>query len=111
MASVIAKGRHCPVTRALEVVGERWTLQVVRDLLERERCRFQELLVSLRGISPNTLSARLRRLEDAGVIEKRMYQLNPPRAEYLLTPRGRALGPVVRSLYQWGERHTKRPLH
>lgn len=109
MASKIAKGRHCPVTRALEVVGERWTLLVVRDLLEQRTCRFQELLGSLEGISPNTLSARLRRLEDGGVVEKRMYQRNPPRAEYVLTPRGKALGQVVRSLYQWGDRYTERP--
>ena len=71
------KGRHCPVTRALEVVGERWTLLIVRDLLTQGPCRFQSLLDSLDGISPNTLSARLKLLEETGVIGKADVPIQP----------------------------------
>ena len=88
--------------------GER--LQVVPSTLrERYRARFQALLESQAGISPNTLSARLKRLEDAGVVDKQIYQANPPRAEYVLTDRGRDLADVVSALYDWGEAHTDAP--
>lgn len=59
------------------------------------------------GISPNTLSARLKRLESAGIVERRFYDRHPPRAEYLLTERGKELRPVLKALFAWGERHTK----
>ena len=103
------KGLYCPVARTLEVIGERWTILIVRDLLVGGRARFQSLLDSQAGISPNTLSARLKRLEDAGVVDKRMYQGNPPRAEYVLTERGRELAAVVRALNDWGDAHTEAP--
>ena len=103
------KGLNCPVARTLKVIGERWTILIVRDLLIGGRARFQSLLNSQAGISPNTLSARLKRLEDAGVVDKRMYQDNPPRAEYVLTERGRELADVVRALFDWGDAHTAAP--
>ncbi len=103
------KGLYCPVARALNIIGERWTILIVRDLLVDGRARFQALLDSQAGISPNTLSARLKRLEDAGVVEKRMYQGNPPRAEYVLTERGRELADVVNALYDWGDAHSESP--
>jgi len=103
------KGLYCPVARALKIIGERWTLLIVRDLLIDGRARYQSLMESLDGVSPNTLSARLKRLEEAGVVDKKMYQGNPPRAEYILTPRGRELGNVVSALYTWGKTHTAPP--
>ena len=103
------KGLYCPVARALNIVGERWTILIVRDLLIEGRTRFQYLLESQAGISPNTLSARLKRLENAGVVDKQIYQANPPRAEYVLTDRGRKLADVVNALYDWGEAHTDAP--
>ncbi len=103
------KGLYCPVARALNIIGERWTILIVSDLLIEGRARFQSLLESQRGISPNTLSARLKRLEDAGVVDKQIYQANPPRAEYVLTDRGRNLADVVNALYDWGEAHTDAP--
>ena len=93
----------CPVAAALEVIGERWTLLVIRDLLRQKARRFQDLELSLEGISPNTLSARLKRLEEAGIVERRFYEEHPPRAEYVLTDKGRALGPIVLALKRWGE--------
>ena len=59
------------------------------------------------GISPNTLSARLKRLEDAKIVERRFYEQHPPRAEYLLTERGKELRPVLKALFAWGQSHTK----
>lgn len=93
----------CPVARALSIVGERWSLLIIRDLLLSGPKKFAELETSLRGISPNTLSARLKHLEESGVIAKRLYEQYPPRAEYVLTQRGQQLGPVVLALKAWGE--------
>lgn len=93
----------CPVARALDVVGERWTLLIIRDLLRLGPRKFVELEGSLLGISPNTLSARLKNLELEGVIDKRLYENYPPRAEYVLTEKGKQLGAVVLSLKKWGE--------
>ena len=95
----------CPVARALNAVGEKWSLLILRDLLLNEARRFQDLQTGLVGISPNTLSARLKSLEAKGVIARRFYEDHPPRPEYYLTEKGRALGPVVKELRNWGERH------
>jgi DNA-binding HxlR family transcriptional regulator len=97
----------CPVAKTLEVIGDRWTLLVVRDLL-RGTQRFQDLLGSLPGIAPNILSARLKLMEDHGLIRRRLYSDHPPRAEYELTERGRELGMVVGALAAWGSRHVHR---
>jgi DNA-binding HxlR family transcriptional regulator len=94
---------RCPVARSLDIIGERWTLLVLRDLMLHGPRRFQDFQQSLRGVSPNTLSARLKTLEDAGVIERRFYDQHPPRAEYVLTEKGAALRPVLRALREWGE--------
>jgi DNA-binding HxlR family transcriptional regulator len=107
MSSAYPTQQGCPVARSLELIGDRWTLLVVRDLL-RGRTRFSDLLESLEGISPNLLSSRLKRLERAGIVQRRFYTQHPPRAEYLLTEKGRALSPVVRSIYEWGEQHSPR---
>src|SRR5690242_9946041 len=98
--------RHCPVARTLDIIGERWTILILRDLVLAGPRRFQDFERSLAGISPNTLSARLKRLEDAGTVERRFYEQHPPRAEYLLTDKGRELRPVLRALLDWGQRHT-----
>lgn len=98
-------GQDCPVARALDVVGEKWSLLVLRDLLRKGPQRFQELESSLSGVAPNTLSARLKSLESAGVIAARLYETHPPRFEYFLTDKGKALGPVLKALHGWGERH------
>lgn len=96
----------CPVARALEIMGDRWSILILRDLLLNESRRFQDFENSLRGISPNTLSARLKHLEEHGIITRRLYEEHPPRAEYLLTPKGRELGPAMRGLQIWGQKHT-----
>ena len=99
--------RSCPVARTLEIIGDRWTILIIRDLLLKGPRKFIDFELSLQGISPNTLSARLKNLEETGLIERRFYEQHPPRAEYLLTAKGRDLGPVLRALRDWGQKHTR----
>ena len=103
-------GQNCPVARSLDLLGDRWTLLIVRDLLLHGRGRFQELLESLPGIAPNILSDRLKLLEQHGVATRRFYSDHPPRAEYLLTEKGRELGVVIGALASWGARHAGSPV-
>ena len=98
---------RCPVARTLDIIGERWTILILRDLLREGPRRFQDFQQSLRGLSPNTLSARLKTLEEHGIIARRFYEEHPPRAEYVLTDKGRTLGPILKALYEWGQKHTK----
>lgn len=97
-------GQACPVARTLELVGDRWTLLIVRDLLAGTR-RFQDLLGSLPGIAPNILSDRVKLMEQHGLITRRFYSEHPPRAGYELTAKGKELGTVVGALAAWGTRH------
>jgi DNA-binding HxlR family transcriptional regulator len=101
-------GHFCMLARALEQVGDRWTLLVVRDLLRAPQ-RFTDLMGLLGGITPKTLTQRLRELQDAGIVE---VDRQPGRREvwYRLTPAGEDLAPVVESLFLWGLRHAGRPL-
>jgi DNA-binding HxlR family transcriptional regulator len=98
--------RYCPIARTLAVIGERWTLLILRDLVLDGPRKFQDLEQSLSGISPNTLSARLKTLEESGIVERRFYTDHPPRAEYLITSKGLELRPILRTLKTWGEKHT-----
>ena len=94
----------CPVACALDVIGEKWTLLILRDLTRNPSRRFQDLLDSLKGCAPNTLSARLSSLEEQGLIERRQYEQHPPRMEYVLTAKGREVRPVLKALKAWGEK-------
>jgi DNA-binding HxlR family transcriptional regulator len=91
----------CPVARTAEIIGNKWTPLIVRDLA-RGRRRFSELERSLHGISPKTLSERLKRLEEAGVIDRCCFAEVPPRVEYSLTAKGHALLPVIESMRAFG---------
>lgn len=97
--------QKCPVARALDVVGERWSLLILRDLFRKGPLRFQAIEEGLPGLAPNTLSARLKSLEAQGVIASRLCEAHPPRYEYFLTEKGEALRPVIRALFAWGEQH------
>lgn len=94
----------CPVAKSLEVVGDRWTLLIARDLLRGTR-RFQDLQAGLPGIAPNILSDRLKLMEAHGLVTRSFYSQHPPRAQYTLTERGQGLGVVVGALADWGSRH------
>jgi len=93
----------CPVCRTAEVVCGKWTLLLIRDLAEGYT-RFCELERSLEGISPRTLSLRLRALEEEGIVERHTFPEMPPRVEYALTEKGRALLPIVEDMRAYGER-------
>jgi DNA-binding HxlR family transcriptional regulator len=94
----------CPVAGALDLVGDRWTLLVVRDLMRGKR-RYGDLATSSERIPTNILADRLRRLEQGGLVEKVRYREHPPRYEYRLTQRGEDLRPAIRSLANWGLQH------
>lgn len=93
----------CPVCATAEIVCGKWTLLVIRDLAEG-RSRFCELERSLEGISPRTLSLRLRALEEVGIVERQTFPEVPPRVEYALTEKGRALVPLIEDMRAYGRR-------
>jgi DNA-binding HxlR family transcriptional regulator len=93
----------CPVCKTAEIVCGKWTLLLIRDLSEG-RSRFCELERSLQGISPRTLSLRLRALEEEGIVERDTYPEVPPRVEYVLTEKGRALLPIIDDMRKYGSR-------
>lgn len=95
--------RVCSIADALEIVGERWSLLVLRELGFGVH-RFNDILTNT-GAPRETLALRLRKLEEAGLIERRQYSQHPPRDEYLMTAAGRDMAPVLVSLRLWGERY------
>ena len=98
---------ECPVGRCAEIISGKWTLLIIRDLADGS-LRFGELERSLEGISPRTLSLRLRALEEEGVLERRTYPEVPPRVEYALTDKGRALVPLIEDMRSYGRRWLRR---
>lgn len=91
----------CPVARTAEIIGNKWTPLIVRDLAGGHK-RFSELERSLHGISPKTLSERLKRLEETAVVKRTCFAEVPPRVEYALTDKGFALLPVIESMRTFG---------
>jgi DNA-binding HxlR family transcriptional regulator len=100
--SAISNAR-CPVCRTSEIISGKWTLLVIRDLADGSR-RFCELERSLEGISPRTLSLRLRALEEQGIVKRHTYPEVPPRVEYALTEKGEALVPLIEDMRSYGRR-------
>jgi DNA-binding HxlR family transcriptional regulator len=101
----VKQDERCTVERAAEVISGKWMTLILRDLLSGSK-RFGELRYSLAGISPKTLTDRLRELERHGVVTRTVYPEVPPRVEYTLTDKGHALGAVIHAMAQWGERWT-----
>ncbi|REE96975.1 HxlR family transcriptional regulator [Thermomonospora umbrina] len=95
--------RPCSVADTLDLVGERWTLLVVREIFHGVR-RFDGIVRNT-GASRDILTTRLRKLEGAGIVRREPYSDHPPRFEYHLTPAGRELGDVILTLMKWGDRH------
>lgn len=96
---------YCPIAGTLDTVGDRWSLLIVRDLLYGGERRYGDLAASWESIPTNTLADRLRRLEDAGIVEREQYNDRPPRYSYRLTAKGRALRPVLEAMTEWGLAH------
>ena len=105
----VGSGPFCPVARTLDIIGDRWTMLIVRDLVLQGPRKFADLQRSLPRVSPNTLSDRLKTLEEHGIVMRRFYEDHPPRAEYVLTDKGNDLRPVLRTLRDWGQKHAKLP--
>lgn len=96
--------QSCAVSKTLDIVGERWTLLIVRELLAGS-LRFQNIQDRLPGLAASLLSSRLKSLEDSGIVLTETYSRHPPRAAYKLSERGRELGLIVGALGRWGARH------
>ncbi len=95
---------NCPVEVTLDIIGKKWTVLIIRDLLDGKK-RFGELLESLSGISPRTLSARLSELEKCGVVKKKVYPVVPLKVEYSLAKRGFELRLILEQMRRWGEKN------
>ncbi len=95
----------CAIAATLDIVGDRWSLLVVRDLLSRGDLRYGDLAASAEGMPTNTLADRLRKLTDAQIIEREQYSSRPPRYSYRLTDRGRAMAPILDAMATWGTAH------
>ena len=94
----------CPVAYVMNMVGDRWSLVIVRDMLSG-KSRFSEFLASAEEITTSVLADRLTRLEQEGLVEKAPYQTRPARFDYKLTPKGRGLLPVLQQMAFWAERY------
>ncbi len=94
----------CPIARTLDIIGDRWTMLIVRDLFMGER-RFNQFLASSPGIPPKLLAGRLKKLEEHGLVQRVIYSQHPLRAEYRLTDQGRSLYPVIEEIVRWGLDH------
>jgi DNA-binding HxlR family transcriptional regulator len=101
------EGQICSIARSLELVGERWTLLVVREIFHGRR-KFSEMQRSL-GVARNVLTARLQRMVEEGILERRPYSEKPERYEYFLTEKGLDLWPVMIALMHWGDKYEPRP--
>ena len=93
----------CPIATTLDLVGDRWSLVIIRDMLVGKK-RFGEFMTSPEGITTNILADRLKRMENSGLVARRPYQIRPPRHEYSLTPRGNSLLPVLQAICRWANR-------
>jgi Predicted transcriptional regulators len=97
-----SSSEKCPIEAAIDIIGSKWTFLIIRDLLMDGTMRFGDLLRSLDGISPKTLSLRLRELEKFGLINRIVYPEVPPKVEYTLTEKGKNLESVFIELKRWG---------
>ena len=93
--------KNCPVEQTVNIIGGKWTLLILRDLFEGTK-RFGEIRVSLNGVSPKTLTDKLRALENDGIIQRKIYPEVPPRVEYSLTKRGQTLKKIFVAMQEWG---------
>lgn len=94
----------CPVSRTAFIIGSRWTSEIIRELVDHGARRFSDLETALTGIAPNTLSNRLKMLEDHGVVERVIYASHPPRSEYHLTEKGLSMRPIIDAMRNWGSK-------
>jgi DNA-binding HxlR family transcriptional regulator len=102
-----SKRSPCPVACTLDLVGDRWTLLIIRDMMFFNKQRFEEFLESPEGISTNILASRLKLLEELGLVEKQPYSNHARRMNYQLTAEGKSLRPVLKVMAAWGLKHVE----
>ncbi len=95
----------CPIARTAMILGSRWTAQIIRELLDNDRRRFQDFSDGLAGITPATLSNRLKMLEESGVVARKIYETHPPRADYVLTAKGKKMAAIIGAMRDWGAKY------
>lgn len=95
-------GQTCPIAKTLDIIGTKWTFLIIRDLLIEGTMRFSDLLRAMEGISPKTLSLRLKELEDHGIVDRNVFPEVPPRVEYTLTDKGKLLEGIFIELKRFG---------
>jgi DNA-binding HxlR family transcriptional regulator len=100
---------RCSIASTLDIIGDRWTILILRDLFLHPTRRFQDFEASLPGLTPGVLSTRIKELTAHGILTSRLYAQHPPRPEYLLTPKGRALNPILIAMKAWGEQYVASP--
>jgi DNA-binding HxlR family transcriptional regulator len=96
---------RCSIASTLDIIGDRWTILMLRDLFVHRTRHFQDFEASLPGLTPSVLSARIKELTANGILCSRLYADHPPRPEYMLTRKGRALNPILIALKAWGEQY------
>jgi DNA-binding HxlR family transcriptional regulator len=101
----MASRSPCPIACTLDLIGDRWTLLVIRDMMFFDKHRFEEFLESPEGISTNILADRLKSLEEMGLVEKKPYSNHARRMNYDLTETGKSLKPVLKIMAMWGLKH------
>lgn len=106
MAKITAKHFNCPVEKTIKIIGKKYAMLIIRDLLSGKK-RFGELLSSIHGISPRTLSARLGELEKDRIIRKKIYPVIPLHVEYSLTKSGTELHAIIDQMNKWGAEYNK----
>jgi DNA-binding HxlR family transcriptional regulator len=92
----------CPISNTLDIIGDKWTLLVLRDILFFKKEQYGQFMSSRENISTNILAERLKRLERAGLVSKQPYQTNPTRSRYSATPKGETMRPVISAIEKWG---------
>ena len=105
--TTVSKRSLCPIATTLDIVGDKWTLLVIRDIGLFDKHRNKDFQEAGEGIPTNILADRLRRLVELGLVEMRLYQNNPPRYEYHLTSAGKGLLPVLKSMALWAQKYIK----
>lgn len=93
---------ECPVATTVQLIGNKWKILIIRNLIYNERQRFTDFLKSVNGISKKVLTDNLRALEDDGLIEREVFAEVPPRVEYFLSPLGNTLKPILDAMFEWG---------
>ena len=106
MTDVDQVNAKCPVVATLELIGDRLTILLLRDLLLHGHRRFHDFEVSIGKVAPTTLSNRLKSLEENGLVERKLYSERPPRLEYAITEKGKSLGPIIAAMRDWGIANT-----